>query len=65
MKGEFPVSNRIFRESLNEKVQVEETSERGEGRGRGFHSVERALSRVSIYVCMLYIWITGFPLSFH
>lgn len=57
MRGQFAISSRIFREGLNEKVRIEKTSERGQGRKRGLHSVGRAhaLSRVCYCICMIYV----------
>lgn len=55
-KGKCAISKRTFREGLTEMGKIEETSERGKKRGKGFQSVgkEIALSKFMIF-CMYVI----------
>ena len=54
-KGEFAISNRIFREGLVDMVKIEETLERDKKRGKGFQSVGKEIACNKFMVFCMYV----------
>lgn len=54
-KGEFAISNRIFREGLVDMVKIEETLERDKKRGKGFQSVGKEIACDKFMVFCMYV----------